>query len=91
MTMTMYMVVRYHRTRKNKIVHTCLSLEAAQAICRDPATSDPGGRWFYGYTGQKYKVVTINGRTLATGLYLAEAEALRDKKPGARSVRPVDR
>ena len=89
--MTMYMVVRYHRTRSNKIIHTCLTLEEAQEICRDPATSDPGGQWFYGYTGQKYRVVTIHGRTLATGLCLAEAEALRDKKPSARSVRPVDR
>jgi hypothetical protein len=89
--MTMYMVVRYHRTMSNKIIHTCLSLEAAQEICRDPTTSDPNGRWFYGYTGQLYKVVSRGGRTLATGLYLAEAEALRDKKPSARSVRPVDR
>jgi hypothetical protein len=86
----MYMIIRYHRTQRRKVIQTCVTLEDAQALCSNPATSDPKGQWFYGYTEQRYRVVSLSGRTVATNLSLQEAEALRFK--GAmRSILPIDR
>jgi hypothetical protein len=37
--------------RRPKVIRKGLSLEQAQAICKDPKTSKLG-KWFYGYEGE---------------------------------------
>jgi hypothetical protein len=87
----MYMIIRYHKTQKRKIIQTCVTLDAAQRICSDPATSaGPDGQWFYGYATQRYRVVNRSGRTIKTNLTIREAEDL-SLLGGIRSIKPVDR
>lgn len=54
----MYEVVCYKFNGRNRVIYKGLTLEEAQAICRDPETSSTtstgvithkGGPWFYGY------------------------------------------
>ena len=54
----MYEVVCFKFNGRNRVIRKGLTLEEAQAICRDPETSSQtstgkikisGGPWFYGY------------------------------------------
>lgn len=47
MSATTYRIVRFRFKGENKTVRTGLTLEEAQAHCRDPKTSGDG--WFDGY------------------------------------------
>lgn len=50
--MDTYKIVRFyapHLNRNNRVVKTGLTLEQAQAWCKDPSTRKEG-QWFDGYT-----------------------------------------
>lgn len=62
-----YKVIRFAQHAPARTIHTGLTLEEAQAICRDPQTSSRtatgatarertrrlGGAWFYGYDKER--------------------------------------
>ena len=45
--MTTYMIIRFRFNGDNRVIKRGLTLEQAQAHCKDPATSGDG--WFDGY------------------------------------------
>lgn len=53
--MTTYKIIRFRRDGDNTVVRTGLSLEEAQAHCKDEAThkfDKDGVKWFDGYTAE---------------------------------------
>ena len=56
-----YRVILFRMNARNRVLHRGLTLEEAQAWCRDPETSSQtstgvyqhkGGPWFYGYESE---------------------------------------
>ena len=48
--MKTYKIIRFRFKRKSKVIKRGLTLEQAQAHCRDPRTSGDG--WFDGYEAE---------------------------------------
>ena len=54
----LFRIIRYHKNDDRRIViKEGLSLQEAQAHCRDPKTRCPDGKWFDGFT----KVEPLHG------------------------------